>query len=192
MILQGQDGGELSQLGKKQADALGKRISKENFEFILVSDLNRTMQTFESIKQFHQKPIEPILEPLLREKHAGVLQGQSLVLPKKLAQEQGVDIRVFRPDQGESWEDVNKRAQQLLQKIQQLAAQLKQPTVKVLLVTHGGFIMEFMNHMNFLQSKKNPVYNNNAQNCSITVVSYKKPGDIKVLVNNDASHIQKL
>lgn len=53
--------------------------------------------------------------------------------------------------------------------------------------------MEFMNQINFMISKKPPVYNNNALNCSITIVSYKLPkGEIKIVTQNDATHIQKL
>lgn len=53
--------------------------------------------------------------------------------------------------------------------------------------------MEFMNQINFMISKKPPVYNNNALNCSITIVSYKLPkGEVKIVTQNDATHIQKL
>lgn len=52
-----------------------------------MSDLARTLQTFEQIKKVHVKPMAMVPEPLLREKHAGVLQGKSLNLPRQLAQE---------------------------------------------------------------------------------------------------------
>ncbi|CAK78968.1 unnamed protein product (macronuclear) [Paramecium tetraurelia] len=188
-ILQGQDDGQLSALGIKQAEALGKRIKKEIFDVVYVSDLARTKQTFELIQKHHSKQMMPNFEPLLREKHA----GQSLTLPKKLAAEQGVDIRVFKPDQGESWVDVNNRAQQMLQLIIQRCSDLKQNNITVLLVTHGGFIMEFMNQINYMINKKQPVYNNSALNCSITIVKYILPkGEVKIVTQNDASHIQKL
>ncbi|CAD8045668.1 unnamed protein product [Paramecium sonneborni] len=70
-ILQGQDDGQLSALGVKQAEALGKRIKKENFDIVFVSDLARTKQTFELIQKHHTKQMIPNFEPLLREKHAG-------------------------------------------------------------------------------------------------------------------------
>ncbi|CAD8047559.1 unnamed protein product [Paramecium sonneborni] len=71
-ILQGQDDGQLSALGVKQAEALGKRIKKENFDIVFVSDLARTKQTFELIQKHHAKQMIPNYESLLREKHAGI------------------------------------------------------------------------------------------------------------------------
>ena len=50
-----------------------------------------------------------------------------------------------------------------------------------------------MNQINFMISKKPPVYNNSALNCSITIVNYKLPkGEIKIVTQNDATHIYKL
>lgn len=39
-------------------------------------------------------------------------------------------------------------------------------------------------------SKKPPVYNNSALNCSITIVKYFFPkGEVKIITYNDATHI---
>ena len=45
-IIQGQTEGELTELGKKQASLLGKKLSKIKFNEIYCSDLNRAKQTF--------------------------------------------------------------------------------------------------------------------------------------------------
>lgn len=56
--------------------------------------------------------------------------------------------------------------------------------------------MEFMNLINELSFKKKPTYNNNAQNCSITIIELGWRGgdilndlDIKIVIQNDAKHI---
>ncbi|CAD8047558.1 unnamed protein product [Paramecium sonneborni] len=81
----------------------------------------------------------------------------------------------------------------MLQLIIQRCSDLKLNNITVLLVTHGGFIMEFMNQINYMINKKQPVYNNSALNCSITIVKYTLPkGEVKIVTQNDATHIQKL
>jgi hypothetical protein len=63
-------------------------------------------------------------------------------------------------------------------------------------VTHGGFIMEFINMVLWIKEKKAQVYNNNSSNCSITIISIsKKAGyksindlEIDILLSNDNAH----
>ena len=84
---------------------------------------------------------------------------------------------------GESWEDVYQRSHKFVHTL--IRNHLK-PTgnlplgdlkvgdkegkereaVKILVVTHGGFIMETHNLMNWLSAKKQPVFLNIAKNCS--------------------------
>lgn len=50
------------------------------------------------------------------------------------------------------------------------------------------FIMEFLNHVNYVISKKPPVYNNAAMNCSISIVQCS-PSGLKIVLQNDVSHL---
>jgi len=49
-------------------------------------------------------------EPLLREKSAGEFEGGPYGSEAKMAKKLGVDVRKFRPKNGESHDDVLKRA----------------------------------------------------------------------------------
>ena len=72
---------------------------------------------------------------------------------------------------------------------------------KILLVSHGGFIMEFLNNMRILKGAK-PLFNNSAKNCALFVIhfTYKAPtsslgkAKIKLVPNivleNDNSHLE--
>ena len=40
---------------------------------------------------------------------------------------------------------------------------------KVLVITHGGWIMEMWNAINYINEKKKPVLNNTTRNCSINI-----------------------
>lgn len=76
---------------------------------------------------------------------------------------------------------------------------------KILVVSHGGFLMECFNVINFLMNKELPVYKNSSQNCSINVIyiyckntkgrcSEKCPKNIDcvqidILKKNDIKHL---
>lgn len=272
--LAGHQPGKLSKLGETQARKTGKALQNEFFHCAYVSDLNRTITTYEliSLSLKHCKNIKVFYESLIREKSGGDLEGQSLDLPKKLAQENNIDIRLFRPPNGECWNDVYERAQTFLmilierhikqnlnveplykgfiprkdtnlkkdeknkveeksenkvfeeektvnleknnkekmsnnifsyenklkekndvevkrklsenihkkqlpdfkKKISLIEEKSRDPEYymkKLLVVSHGGFIMELFNVINFLIKKEPPVYANRAQNCSINMLN---------------------
>lgn len=280
-IIAGHQPGQLSKLGVTQAQKTGKALQNESFNAAYVSDLNRTRKTFEAISANLKrcKNMKVFYESLLREKCGGDLEGQSLDLPKKFAQEANLDIRCYRPKNGESWTDVFERAKiflfilferhikknldletlgkgyvKIIEEIMPLKNQeeiekekqknveeekfvvnneenkidnsekqkkieiifddkksilnkhdreekrklsenlLKKPSQiieirkkislidniivedskifkKILVVSHGGFIMELLNVINFLTTKETPSYKNSAQNCSIHVIN---------------------
>ena len=64
---------------------------------------------------------------------------------------------------------------------------------RILVVTHGGFIGEFMNVVRRLMGKP-PVYSNNAKNTAMYIVQFDRnaKGGLKpkVLLENDNSHIK--
>jgi broad specificity phosphatase PhoE len=90
---------------------VGKRLGKEHFDVMYSSDLKRTMDTSQAIYKNFQKEAAPELfqDMRLREKGGGVLEGQPLGMPGELAKKAGIPMREFRPENGESWIDVNKR-----------------------------------------------------------------------------------
>lgn len=75
-IIQGHQPGVLTELGCQQAKMIGLYFNKNKtpFDFIYVSDLGRTKQTFAnaSSKAPHLKKIQTVMTPLIREKGGGV------------------------------------------------------------------------------------------------------------------------
>ena len=63
---------------------------------------------------------------------------------------------------------------------------------RILMVTHGGFIGEFLNVVRKCQGKP-PIYNNNAKNCAIYCVRFQRnaKGGLypTIVVENDNSHL---
>ena len=75
-IIQGQTEGELTELGKKQASLLGKKLSKIKFNEIYCSDLNRAKQTLEQIlKESNFEKPNIIYTEKLREINVNALEG---------------------------------------------------------------------------------------------------------------------
>ena len=66
----------LNETGRKQAEALGLRLKKEEIQAIYSSPLKRALDTAQAIAQYHQ--LEIGLEPDLRELDVGELEGVAI------------------------------------------------------------------------------------------------------------------
>lgn len=189
-ILQGQQPGELTPLGQQQAQCLAQRLAGEHFDFVYCSDLHRCVQTLAPTLTLHPT-LEPVFESRLREKAAGELEGQPLGTTDRLARERRMDPRLFRPSGGESWSDVQGRAQSFFS---ELCAQHLSPSanVRVLLVSHGGWIMEFLNVLRELKGQR-AVYANKSQNTAVYVIRVERRGGrvlATTVLENDTSHLR--
>ena len=60
----------LTEVGKKEANALAEFLSKEEIDAIFVSPLGRARETLEAYLQFSKTPIKPIVKDWLREFNA--------------------------------------------------------------------------------------------------------------------------
>ena len=100
-------------------------MPKADFSLVAVSDLNRTVQTWDTINvvmnierqgntQYTEQNNNLMFDARLREKDGGVLNGQPLVTFKNLAKAAGTDLRMYRAEEGESWSDVMGRGKDFL------------------------------------------------------------------------------
>ena len=110
--MQGHRPGKLTDLGITQAKMTGKRLRKINFDAIYCSDLFRTKETLDAIMSgFKSKDDIPIeYTSSIREKGGGILEGLPLDVFKENAQKSNLGVRKYKPEGGESWEDVHSRA----------------------------------------------------------------------------------
>ena len=267
-ILAGHQPGKLSQLGISQAAKVGKRLAKIKFTEIYCSDLGRAKETLETMSLPFTKDDEPPItySSLLREKGAGALEGQPLGVWKDSADKAGLGIRKYKPEGGESWEDVYSRGEAFLDMLIEKyvsgdgkeektlgqnnegdilgeSSQLKDEEkktekfeekkldmavsgqtiarvmkvgpgmiedkvekgkgklAKILIVAHGGYIMEFFNVVNFRRIGQRPIFLNDTKNCSISIIRVyakqigngqtKKSKEIvyEMGVKNDVAHL---
>ena len=111
-LIQGHQPGELTENGVFQAKLLGKRLEKERFDGVYCSDLERTVKTCQEIVQGEVK-----LDARLREKGGGVLEGRPLGTFQQEAKKVEKDVRSYKPEGGESWEDVMMRGRSFLDEV---------------------------------------------------------------------------
>ena len=195
------------------------------------------------MSQSQPKHIEVSYTPVLREKGGGVLEGLPLCTTFQKAKELGVEYRAYRPEKGESWQDVMARCKGFLNEVvtayvfnkgkkeevtktgpeedvKELAKDFKKKAMvsgkktgilskdgkeypKVLAVTHGGFIMEFINMYRELKgmgiSEKNAAKNTAIYSFRIECAQCKgvckgckaQKIAIKMITENDNSHTLK-
>lgn len=134
---QGHEDSPLTETGRRQVEALGRRLQKVAFERLISSDLGRARATAEAIAGFTGHAVET--EPRLRERHYGVLEGLRLpeiaeVHPDVLARFDTDDPAYVIPG-GESHEA------HFARNIDWLEAHLAQcPGSTVAIVVHGGVL----------------------------------------------------
>lgn len=90
------------------------------------------------------------------------MQDKPLITAQREAKAAGLPIRDYKPENGECWKDVNARAKDFLlgelvptwfgevaenngQEEQKIQEAPSSKNLNILIVAHGGFIMEFIN-----------------------------------------------
>ena len=201
-ITQGQQPGRLTRTGALQAAALGERLRRDHdagpFDVVLCSDLLRCRQTCHlATKGWGHEPKLARTDPLLRERAVGVYEGLAHDAPRK-PRPPHVHPRRHRVEGGESWEDVNRRARRLLARLGSTFVSASKDgassdRLRVLCVTHGGFIMEAMNAATGADGVSVPFCANGAWNTSVWRVELTRNDKGKlccrVVGANDASHL---
>jgi broad specificity phosphatase PhoE len=184
----------LSQLGVKQAEDLGQRLSTKKIDVIMSSPYERARQTAEFISAALQKPVE--LTALLREiKRPSVIEGRHHDDPEAVRIRRTIREKFHDPAwryaDEETFFDVRDRAVQCIKCIICLDKS------NVLLVTHGGImgmIVAVMLHGEGLEVRdflKLQAFLH-ADNAGITLCDYRNDKTWKLITWNDCVHLERL
>ncbi|MBR2563245.1 MAG: histidine phosphatase family protein [Paenibacillus sp.] len=167
--IQGQTDIPLNEVGRNQAERLGKRLESDDYhwDYIVTSGLSRAQETGEILSRMLHVPM---LEPDARLKERGFGQVEGLTS----------DERVTR--WGESWDtldlgqeqikDIQVRALAFLNDLWSTYAEQN-----VLIVTHGAFLA------NLLAALFQDQYNERIGNLSLTVLEKEQSDWIPILYN---------
>ncbi|URE14573.1 PGAM [Musa troglodytarum] len=213
-IVQGHLNSELNEIGRQQAIAVSYnlflhwvisflvllilgcsvyyckvagRLSKEpKFQAIYSSDLKRAAETANIIAKICNLP-EVILDPGLRERHLGDIQGLTLRDAAKLKPE-AYKIFLSRkrdgeiPGGGESPDQVNERCVSCLEKIAS-----KHQGERVIVLTHGGVLRELHKHAVSGRSSDGMIHNT-----AVNVFLISESGNWTIKTWGDISHLHEI
>jgi broad specificity phosphatase PhoE len=135
----------LTDLGRRQAFEVARRIAiRFKPQLVISSPYRRARQTSEIIAAELGLPIEVVHD--LHERELGVLKGQSYDLLRDLAgQDSGYDPKrgwLWRPEGGESYEDVRQRVIVAIEDIRRCY-----PDHELVVVSHGGVMLSMWAHL---------------------------------------------
>ncbi|KAK8921957.1 hypothetical protein KSP39_PZI020378 [Platanthera zijinensis] len=185
-IIQGHIDSELNDIGRQQAVAVGSHLSKEkNIVAIYSSDLKRAAETARIIASTCNLP-EVILDPSLRERHLGDLQGLTLrdaEKQKPIAYKHFLSAKRDQeiPGGGESLAQLHERCTSFLKNLAR-----KHKGERIIAVTHGGVLRE-------LHKRASPTMlpNGKIKNTSINVIRINENDDKWTVKRwGDVGHLQ--
>ncbi len=171
--------GRLSPLGVKQARKTAERLRRERIDVIFSSDLRRAVQTARAIAIFH-KNVPFIKSKEIRERDYGNLEGWPADEFIRKRESLGFERHEFRPDGGENYEDVRKRAGRFYM---MLTDNYRKKTV--LVVSHGEFILNLIGLV--LGESPERTGKRKLDNASISII--KIDGKIKAECINSTEHL---
>jgi probable phosphoglycerate mutase len=142
--IQGQGDSELTDEGRAQARSLAERLSRENFDVLISSDLGRAAATAQAIAARCSKPV--VLDARLRERHFGVGEGMTYdevdrAYPGAFARIRNVDPDFVIPG-GESRRQFHERVRGAFESLASTHA-----GKTIVIVTHGGVLATFFRHV---------------------------------------------
>lgn len=182
----GQTDAPLTELGERQAAAVGKYLVHEKLDVILSSDLQRARNTARAIAHYHNLPV--LEDPDLREISMGEWEGLNI------AQIQAADGAVWKfvrndpinhaPPGGENFVQLRDRAARALQRCQERYA-----GQTVLWTTHGGLIGATVCHALRLDLSYRHCFRH--ENTSITELHFGE-GLPRIERLNDTAHLLML
>ena len=174
-LCQGQQPGQLSGNGIKQAKELALKLKNEHPDAFYSSDLTRSMDTSAEILAFHPS-VQVIPEPLLRERYMAAWEGKPF--PQGWKWE-------YLPEHAETNEDMLSRAKQFLDKIIE-----KHSNQQVWAVTHGGLIRAFWT---LLSEKPVSEYFSweEPKNTSVSRVKIDPDRHFEIIGINNTDHLTK-
>jgi probable phosphoglycerate mutase len=131
--LQGQSDGELTEVGRQQARMVAAALNNMDIDAIISSPLIRAKDTAAEIARHHHLTVA--INPLVREWHCGVLDGQPAQALFDARDKAGLPLADFRPDGGETLREVHGRANEFLSEIEE-----KYSGQCVVVCSHGDFL----------------------------------------------------
>ena len=173
----------LNDVGHSQAKKIGERISGVGVDYIYSSDQLRAEQTMRHIAQHHNH-ITPQLDPLLRERAAGIFEGKHYRYYDFFRKIAMSAWQHFTPWRGESMTQVQKRVIAWYEAMKQ-----KHHGKTVVVVTHGAVINALSLHIMEKELNKKNAREVAAKNTAVFEFHHTNNG-VEVVRINCTQHLE--
>ncbi|RJX17384.1 MAG: alpha-ribazole phosphatase [Ammonifex sp.] len=176
----------LSERGLKQAEALARRLEREQFAAFFASDLRRASDTAEIIARPHGGKVSTL--PALREINFGEWEGLTRDEIKarfpELSEQWWAAPCSTRLPGGEMLAEVTLRAATA---IEDIAAAY--PDAQVVVVSHGGAIRASIGH--YLKMDLNQYWRLRQDNAALNILEFYERDRAQLIVFNDCCHLNE-
>lgn len=178
---------KLTELGDKQAILLSKSLKDVSFDYIFSSPYDRALNTAKYTAANNESKI--ILVNELREYDAGAWIGASrqATMTDSIKLSMGYLNNTFKPPEGESLNQVERRASQWLEDNILYNKSFRNKKLNIALFSHGMTIKCLLHYI--MGFDRNFTWKISIDNTSITKLNFCKEG-WKLLCVNDCSHLR--
>lgn len=186
-VFQGQGGKGLNARGRAQARRLAERMHRARPTTIVVSDLERAVETARAVAELCG--LEPRLDPGLREVDVGLWTGKS---HEQIAAEHPEEWAAWsagldgRRGGGETYAELSQRIEDAITSIC-----ADEPRGPILVVSHGGAIKSYVARILGIPSDQMTVLTG-AGNCSLSLIERDTRGRSRLHTWNDTAHLEGL
>jgi len=181
-IAQGHIHGTLTRKGTKQIKLLAEELKKYKIGAIYSSDLGRTVKTTGSIAKYH-KGIKITYTKKLRERNMGIYENKHMKFVVADREGSKIPRHQWRPEKGESQEDIQKRIIKFLEKVKK-----KHKNDTILFVAHG-LVNRVIIHTLMKKPLRN-VHKMNQENTCINILNSTKNGNFRARLINYTRHLK--
>ncbi len=174
----------LTEEGVLQAKKLGQHLKDHRITHAYTSPQKRAVHTAEEILAYHvDAKIDHVDD--LREQNLGKLSGLPKNTIRELHKQTGLPFADFRPEEGESYGDVQKRATGFLH---QLLHKHKEDDV-ILIVSHGGTLGVLLLHILEKEITEENYRATKSENTAFTILQVDDGKQLKVHKINSLEHL---
>lgn len=180
---EGWNRGRLTELGRRQAQAVGVRLAAVEADAIIHSDLVRAQETAQQIAKHH--PDTPLLaSEMLREWNIGIYAGTPYGTIFQKIEASGIAKLDFPIEGGETISEFKGRVERAIDEIK---TQYAHDTV--IIVTHGGFILNAMLYLLDLPDERFAEFD--PENTGVAYLTVDD-GHVTLHYQNDTSHLERV
>lgn len=180
-LIQGQKDSTLTERGVNQATSLGKELKAEKIDRIYSSPMSRCLKTAEIVNAHHD--VEIIKLDILKERSFGILEDKPGVYVDR--QNPGcLKDPLFRPDKGESVEDVFNRVSPFMRR---LFEEQKKGKKIILIVAHK--VVNQCILATILRKDFRKMYLEPQDHCSLNMIKVRKDR-VELQRFNDTEHLK--